>query len=67
MPIELLIPQRPNRFLYWREITAVLCLKVIGLTVLYVLFFSPAHQLVPTQQDVAHHLINSTMASPAER
>ncbi|MGP8231582.1 MAG: cytochrome oxidase putative small subunit CydP [Methylovirgula sp.] len=67
MPIELSIPRHPGRFTYWREITAVLCLKVIGLTVLYFLFFSPAHQMVPTQQDVAHHLIDRTMANTAER
>jgi len=66
MPIELSVP-RGTRFSYWREIVAVLCLKVIGLTALYFLFFSPAHQLVPTQQDVAHHLIDRTMASTAER
>ncbi len=67
MPIELSMPRRPGRFIYWREITAVLCLKVIGLTALYFLFFSPAHQMVPTQQDVAHHLIDGTMANTAER
>jgi hypothetical protein len=67
MPIELSMPRGPVRFTYWREIVAVLCLKVIGLTVLYFLFFSPAHQLVPTQQDVAHHLIDRTMAGTAER
>ncbi|QAY95279.1 hypothetical protein CWB41_05645 [Methylovirgula ligni] len=67
MPIELSMPRRSGRFTYWREIVAVLCLKVIGLTALYFLFFSSAHQMVPTQQDVAHHLIDRTMASTAER
>jgi hypothetical protein len=61
MPIVLSAPQR--RFTYWREITAVLCLKVIGLAALYVFFFSPANQMTPTPQDVAHHLIDRAFSS----
>jgi hypothetical protein len=63
MPIVLSAPRRP--FTYWREITAVLCLKVIGLFALYYLFFSPANQMTPTPQDVAHHLVDSTKAATA--
>jgi hypothetical protein len=63
MPIVLSAPRRP--FTYWREITAVLCLKVIGLAVLYVFFFSPANQMTPTPQDVARHLIDRAFSSEA--
>jgi hypothetical protein len=61
MPSVLSAPQR--RFTYWREITAVLCLKVIGLAALYALFFSPANQMTPTPQDVAHHLVDRVFSS----
>jgi hypothetical protein len=63
MPIVLSAPRRP--FTYWREITAVLCLKVIGLAALYVFFFSPANQMTPTPQDVAHHLVDNSKAATA--
>jgi hypothetical protein len=63
MPVVLPAPRRA--FTYWREITAVLCLKVIGLAALYYLFFSPANQMTPTPQDVAHHLVDSTKAATA--
>jgi hypothetical protein len=61
MPVVLPAPRRA--FTYWREITAVLCLKVIGLAALYYLFFSPANQMTPTPQDVARHLIDKAFSS----
>jgi hypothetical protein len=61
MPIVLSTPRRA--FTYWREITAVLCLKVIGLAALYLFFFSPANQMTPTPQDVARHLIDKAFSS----
>jgi len=60
-------PRRRSRSTYWREITAVLCLKGLGLAALYYLFFSPANQITPTPQDVAHHLVDSTKAATAGR
>ena len=36
---------------------AVLCLKVVGLALLYFLFFAPADRPAATQQLVAHHLL----------
>ncbi len=67
MPIELLAQRTPRRFTYWREIVAVLCLKIIGLSALYFFFFSPANQMTPTPQAVAYHLIDSSRAATAER
>ncbi len=61
MPIVLSAPRR--RFTYWREITAVLCLKLVGLAALYIFFFSPANQITPTPQDVAHHLVDKAFSS----
>jgi hypothetical protein len=61
MPIVLSAPRRPST--YGREITSVLCLKVIGLAALYYLFFSPANQMTPTPQDVAHHLVDKAFSS----
>ncbi len=65
MPAELSMPRARGRFTYWREISAVLCLKVVGLAALYYLFFSPATQMTPTPQDVAHHLIDKAFSSEA--
>jgi hypothetical protein len=56
-----------RRFTYWREIVAVLCLKIVGLSLLYFLFFAPADQTTLTQRDVARHLVGNSMAGMADR
>ena len=66
MPI-LLSARRTVRFAYWREIIAVLCLKAAGLAVLYLLFFSPTNQMIPTPQDVARHLVDRAFSREAGR
>ena len=48
---------RRRRFTYWQEIAGVLCLKVVGLALLYVFFFAPADRPAVTQQTVAQHLL----------
>ena len=40
---------------YWREISAVLVLKVVGIGVLYALFFAPADRPAITAETVAAH------------
>jgi hypothetical protein len=40
---------------YWREISAVLVLKVVGIGVLYALFFAPADRPTVTAETVAAH------------
>ena len=40
---------------YWREISAVLVLKVVGIGVLYALFFAPADRPTITAETVAAH------------
>jgi hypothetical protein len=40
---------------YWREISAVLVLKVVGISVLYALFFAPADRPAITAETVAAH------------
>jgi hypothetical protein len=51
-----------RRFTYWRVIGGVLCLKAVGLALLYIFFFAPAGRPVVTQQAVAQHLL--TMSGP---
>jgi hypothetical protein len=41
---------------YWREISAVLVLKVVGIGVLYALFFAPADRPAITAAAVADHI-----------
>jgi len=48
-----------RRFTYWQEIAGVLCLKAVGLTLLYLFFFAPADRPATTQQAVAHHLLTT--------
>jgi hypothetical protein len=40
---------------YWREISAILVLKVVGIGVLYALFFAPADRPTVTAETVAAH------------
>ena len=47
------------------EIFAVLALKILGLTVIYVLFFTPALRPVVTDQGDAWHLYPPSPAAPA--
>ncbi len=49
-----------RRFSYWQEIVGVLCLKAVGLTLLYLFFFAPADRPAATQQAVAHHLLTTS-------
>ena len=41
---------------YWREISAILVLKVVGIGVLYALFFAPADRPAITAAAVADHI-----------
>ena len=41
---------------YWREISAILVLKVVGIGVLYALFFAPADRPTVTVETVAAHI-----------
>ena len=41
---------------YWREISAVLLLKIAAIGVLYALFFAPTHRPVLTGDSVADHI-----------
>jgi hypothetical protein len=41
---------------YWREISTVLVLKVVGIGVLYALFFTPADRPTVTAETVAAHI-----------
>ena len=56
---------RAPRTAYWREIGALLCLKAVGLGLLYFLFFAPANRPAVTEQLVARHLL-SLPAPPAD-
>jgi hypothetical protein len=40
---------------YWREISAIFVLKVVGIGVLYALFFAPADRPTITAETVAAH------------
>ena len=40
---------------YWLEISAILVLKVVGIGVLYALFFAPADRPAITAETVAEH------------
>jgi hypothetical protein len=55
-------PRAPG-LVYWREIAVLLCLKAVGLTLLYFLFFAPADRPAVTEQLVARHLL-ALPASP---
>ena len=57
---------RRRRFTYWQEIAGVLCLKVVGLALLYFFFFAPADRPVVTQQAVAQHLLTAPDAAAHE-
>ena len=46
-----------RRFTYRQEIVGVLCLKAVGLALLYFFLFAPAGRPAVTQQAVAHHLL----------
>ena len=47
--------KRNQRILGW-EILAALAFKIAGLTALYVLFFTPAHRVTVTDQELTSHL-----------
>ena len=56
-----------SRFSYWQEIVGVLCLKAVGLALLYLFFFAPANRPADTQQAVAQHLLTiSSLATGDE-
>ena len=44
---------------YWREISAILVLKIMGIAVLYALFFGPANRATVGPETVAEHLEQS--------
>jgi hypothetical protein len=52
-------------FSYRQEIVAVLCLKAVGLGLLFFLFFAPSGRPTITQQTVANHLL-AVPGSPAD-
>ena len=41
---------------YWGEISAILVLKVVGIVILYGLFFAPAERPALTAETVAAHV-----------
>ena len=41
---------------YWREISAVLLLKIVAIGILYALFFAPAGRVALTGDRVAAHI-----------
>ena len=41
---------------YWREISAILVLKVVGIGVLYALFFASADRPAITAATIAEHI-----------
>lgn len=41
---------------YWREISAVLVLKIVAIGILYALFFAPTDRPVLTGDGVAAHI-----------
>jgi hypothetical protein len=41
---------------YWREISAVLLLKILAITILYALFFAPGNRPGLTAETVAGHI-----------
>lgn len=47
------------------EVFAVLVLKILGLTALYALFFTPALRPIVTDQGVAWHLFSPSPDAPA--
>jgi hypothetical protein len=49
---------------YWRAIALLLGLKVVGLGLLYILFF--ADRPAVTEQLVAHHLLTRPASSPGD-
>jgi hypothetical protein len=46
-----------RRLTYWWEITGVLFLKVIGISLLYFLFFTTEQRPAATEQAVAQHVL----------
>jgi hypothetical protein len=44
---------------YWREISAVLVLKILAIGILYGLFFAPGERPAVTAETVATHLEES--------
>jgi len=42
---------------YWREISAALALKALGLGLIYLLFFGPSNSMVPSAATMFHHLM----------
>jgi len=40
-----------------REIVAMICIKAMLLTLLYVLFFSPAHRIEPSIAQMETHIL----------
>jgi hypothetical protein len=43
---------------YWREISAALALKALGLGLIYLLFFGPSNSMVPNVATMFRHLMS---------
>jgi len=52
--------RRTSRIIFWRDIIAALCLKLVGLGLLYFVFVKPAERPEVTDQLVARHLLTTT-------
>ena len=50
---------------YWREISAVLVLKIIGISLLYFLFVAPLGPSEMTPASVADHLASTNPLLPS--
>lgn len=48
-----------NRPRFWKEITIVLCAKVVLMTCLYLAFFSPSHRTVTDEATVTARLLGA--------
>jgi hypothetical protein len=54
------------RISYRRAIVAVLCLKAVGLALLYILFFAPIDRPTITESVVARHLLTPPEAATGD-
>ncbi len=55
-----------NRARYWREISAVLALKALGLTFIYLLCFGSSNGVEPGAVATFRHLMSSSAGATVE-
>ena len=51
---------------YWREITAVLALKALGLALIYLLCFGPSNSIEPSAVAMFRHLMSPAAGDTPE-